>query len=104
MDVLKQFNFYGWFLKQHSGENIFSSTKKYSPEILWDDLTSVNLHSFIGTDKGGYLKQRRVPLRHAQSRRLCDGESAWLVAGPSLQLNGTQPSLTFLLFTKSDKW
>lgn len=92
---VKAIQFYGWFLKQQSGENIISSAKKYSPEILWDDLTS---------DKGGYLKQRRVPLRHAQSRRLCDGESAWLVAGPSLQLNGTQPSLTFLLFTKSDEW
>lgn len=75
----------------------FLYSKKYSPKIHWDDLTSVNSHSFIATDKGCYLKQRRVPLRHAQSR-LCDGESAGLVAGPSLQLNGTQPSLTFFYY------
>lgn len=36
---VKGIQFYGWFLKQQSGENIISSTKKYSPEILrWFDL------------------------------------------------------------------
>lgn len=99
---VKRIQFSDWFLLTKWRKYHLLYSKKYSPKIHWDDLTSVNSHSFIATDKGCYLKQRRVPLRHAQSR-LCDGESAGLVAGPSLQLNGTQPSLTFF-FIIYKKW